>query len=142
HEEELAPLEVMDDVHALQDRARAGLPVAAAAGDHQELFDRGLLDGLRDRELEVPAQVADGLLLDELHRAPVGAVLGAELLRAEELPRFFFVLEVETVPVDDRLAAQRQSNGLEIDEREVVETLQPIDSVHDARIARRATKRP
>ena len=34
HEEELAPVEVVDDVHALQDRAGAHLPVAAARREH------------------------------------------------------------------------------------------------------------
>ena len=39
HEEELAPLQVMDDVHALQDRARAHLPVPRARREANELLD-------------------------------------------------------------------------------------------------------
>ena len=37
--------------------------------EHEELLDRRLLDGLRDRVLEVPAQVADRLGLDRVHAA-------------------------------------------------------------------------
>ena len=64
----------MDDVHALQDRARARLTVTVARRELEEVLDRGLLDRLRDRVLEVPAQVADRLGLDRVHPRAVRAL--------------------------------------------------------------------
>jgi len=54
-EQELAPIEVMDDVHRLQDRARAGLPMALSGGHQQQVLHARRLDGLRNREIELPA---------------------------------------------------------------------------------------
>ena len=77
HEEQLAPVEVVDDVHALEDRAGAHGAVAAPGGQDDELGDRRALDRARDRVLELPAQVGDGLRLDVLHPLAVRGVVEA-----------------------------------------------------------------
>jgi hypothetical protein len=45
----------MDDVHALQDCARAHLPVPPPGSEDEQLFHRGVLDRLWYGVFEVPA---------------------------------------------------------------------------------------
>ena len=129
HEEELASLEVMDDVHALQDRARAHLPVTAPDASAMSSSTRRLLDRLRDRVLEVAAQVADGLVLDSAPSARGRRARRAELLRAEEVADLFVGLEVQPVPVDDRVAAKDEADGFEIGERELVQSFETLGRI-------------
>jgi hypothetical protein len=93
-EEQLAPLEVMDDVHALQDRAGAHLPVTLAPREVKELLHGGLFDRLRDRVLEVATQVAYRLGLQRTDAGAVGGDLGPELLREQKLVDFGAISEV------------------------------------------------
>ena len=66
-EQELAAVQVVDDVHRLEHAARANLPVAFGGCDEKELFGGRLLDGLGDRKFEVAPQVADGLAFQVIH---------------------------------------------------------------------------
>ena len=130
HEQQLTPIEMMDDVHALQDRARAGLAVTAAGRELEELFDRRLLDGLGDRVFEVAPEVADRLGLDRVHARAVGGLVGVELLGEEELGDLLGILEVQAVPVDDRVAAEEKPYSLEVGERELVDRLEAFAERH------------
>ncbi len=139
--EELAPVEVMDDVHRLEDGARAELPVTAAGREQEQLLHGGALDGLGDGELEVATQVGDRLVLDALQPRPIGGLVGTELLRDEEAAGGGGVLEVEAVPVDDRVAAEDEAERLELHQRELVVGLEPSDDgiVHEAQRINGAT---
>jgi hypothetical protein len=64
-----------------------------------------------------------------LHPREIGGVVWTELLGDEEVPNLERVLEVQPVPVDDRVAAQDEANGLEIGERELVESLETVGPV-------------
>ncbi len=108
HELQLAPFEVMDDVHHLQDRARAHLPVALARREHQQADHVERRDRLGHREVEVPPQERDRLVTYGREPRRVARIVQVELLSRDELPRFVLGAEVEAVPVDDGTAAQEQ----------------------------------
>ena len=121
HEEQLAPGEVVDDVHHLQDRAGAELAVAAAGGEREQPRHVEPGDRLRDRKVEVAPQVVDRFGLYLLHALLIGGVVGIELLRADEVDGLVASVEVEPVPVDDRAAAKHQPNGFQIPKAELLE---------------------
>jgi hypothetical protein len=121
---------VMDDVHRLEDRARADLAVSLAGGEQQELDDARPLDGAGDGEVEIAAEVLDRFVLDALEAGLIDRIFGPELLRVEKTSCFGFVAKVETVPVDDGVAAQDQADGLEIREAELFDALEPIVLTH------------
>ena len=85
HEEQLAPVQVMDDVHRLEDVQAQTCRCPWSTRRMQQLLERGLLDRLRDRELEVTPQVADGLALECSMPRAIGRHRRAELLRGDEL---------------------------------------------------------
>ena len=126
-EEKLASIEVMDDVHRLEDGAGAELPVPFARGEHEHLLDGGAGDGAGDRELEVPAQVGDRLVLDALEAGTIRGLVRVEFLRLEEGAGLRDVFQVEPVPVDDRVAAEDEPDRLELHQGELVEPLEPTD---------------
>jgi hypothetical protein len=64
-----------------------------------------------------------------LHPREIGGVVRAELLGDEEVPNLERVFEVQPMPVDDRVATQDEANGLEIGERELVESLEAVGRV-------------
>ncbi len=123
HEEELAGLEVMDDVHHLQDGAGAELPVAPAGGEHEQRLDVGVRHRLRDGEVEVALEVADRGVLHRLGARDVRRVRRGVLLGAQKRLRRAPVLEVQAMPVDDRAAAQQKTDRLEVGQRELIERL-------------------
>jgi hypothetical protein len=88
-----------------------------------------MLDRLRDGVLEMPAQVADCLGLDLIHPRDVGFVVGAKLLSNEEVSDLLWVLKVQTVPVDDRVASQDETNGFEVGECKLVERFESIGRI-------------
>ena len=98
------------------------------ADEHEELGDRRPLDRARDRVLELPSQVGDGLGLHVLHARAVGGVVEAQLLGSQELADLVVACEVEPSPVDDRVAAENEPYRLEVGERELVERLQALDA--------------
>ena len=126
HEEELAPLEVMNDVHALQDRACAHLAVTAARGDHHQLDDRGVLDRLGDWKLEVASEEADGFALHGLELLLIRGLVGMKFLSEEALADLVLALEVQAMPIDDRIAAQDEAHRLEIREGELLDALEAL----------------
>jgi hypothetical protein len=97
--------------------------VAAPRGEDEELRDGRALDGLRDRVVELPPQVGDGLVLDVLHARAVGRLVGVSSCASEEVVDLVVVVEVQPVPVDDRVAAEDEADRLEVGERELVERL-------------------
>src|SRR6185503_11372400 len=97
-EEQLPPVQVMDDMHRLEHAARADLAMTLGGRDEQKLFGGGLLDGLGDGKLEMSPEVADGLALEVLHPLAVFGVVGVELLRDDELACLFGRGEVQAVP--------------------------------------------
>ena len=102
------------------------LPVTRAGGEPDQLLDRGLLDRLGDRILEVTAEVAHRLLLDGRHARAVRGLVRVELLRAEEVVDLLVRLQVEPMPIDHRVAAEDEANGLEIGERELVDSFETL----------------
>ena len=57
--------------------------------------------------------------------------LGIELVEPEEPIDLGVVGEVQPVPVDDRLAAEQQPDGLDVGERELVSAGRPRDPRQD-----------
>ena len=86
--------------------------MALARRELEGLFDRRLLDGLRDRVLEVAAQVADRFGLDRVHARAVGVLVRMELLREEKIADLAVAVEIQAVPVDDRVATKEESYRL------------------------------
>jgi hypothetical protein len=100
---------VVDDLHGFQDRAGAELAVAFARRENQEVDDRRFLDRLRDREVEVPPEVADGLALDVLDERGVLRIRDPKVVVRDQARRMFRPLEVQPVPVDDGTTRQDQA---------------------------------
>jgi len=122
HEQELARFEVVDDVHHLQDRTGADLPMALRRCEHQQSDQVLLRHRLWDGEIEVTAQVVDRGFLDLCHARHVALVVRVDLLGSHERLGLAFVGEVEPVPVDHRSSAQQNTNALEVGQGEIGET--------------------
>jgi hypothetical protein len=102
------------------------LPVPLARGEQQELFGARELDRLRNGEVEVTSQVRHRLGPDALHPLAVARVVGVELLRPQEGACLVDRGDVQSVPVDHRLAPERQPQRLEVAERQLFKTLEPL----------------
>ena len=117
-EEELARLEVVDDVHHLQDDA-GDPPVAVGLGrarreQEQLAHVLRLRDGYRDPVPELGAEVLDRLREDRADPALVARVLEVELVQPEEARHLLLRGELEPAPVDDGPAAQQEPERLEL----------------------------
>jgi hypothetical protein len=64
-----------------------------------------------------------------LHPREVGGLVGAELVCSEEVLDLVFALDVQPMPVDDRVAPEDEADGFEVGERELVESLEPVGCV-------------
>ena len=78
----------------------------------------------------MPPQVVDRLRLDRVHARAIRGLVRVELLRDAEIPDFSVALEVQAVPVDDRVTAKDESDSLEVGEGELVESLEAIAGRH------------
>ena len=101
--------------------------VAAARRQYEQLLNGRALDRARDGVLELASQVGDRLGLDVLHARAVGGFVrvGAPGRRGTR-GLLALASKFEPAPVDDRVAAQDEADGLEVGERELVEALQPV----------------
>src|SRR5579863_8882686 len=113
-EQELAPVHVMNDVHALENRAGAHGSMAPTGREHEKIRHGGPLHRPGNRIIELAAQVRDGLALDVVHARAVPRVLWPQLLGYEKLEGFIFGVERQPPKIDDGVAAQHESNRLEV----------------------------
>ena len=100
----------------------AGCAGASTLGE--QLLDGRLFKGAGDRKIELPTQIFDGCTLDPLDMPAVGLRVGIEGVRPQKAMSIIRLRDVQTVPVDDRSAAQNEPNAVEIGEREVAESLE------------------
>jgi hypothetical protein len=116
-------LDVVDDVHDLQDQARVepGAAPTLARGVEQQGPQVGLGHRIRDVVAQVVGQVAQGVDLQLPKAHPVLGIVGVELVEPDVSVDFFFGLEVEPVPVDHRTAAQHQAQGVDVVDGEAAE---------------------
>jgi hypothetical protein len=64
-----------------------------------------------------------------LHPSEIGGVFGTELLGEKKVANLARILEVQSVPVDDRVTPENEANGLKVGERELVEGLEPFGRI-------------
>ena len=136
-EEQLASLEVVDDVHHLEHDA-GDLPVALwvpgvqPRGEEEEIVDlAGPGDGRRHPVAEGRAEVLHRVGEDAVEQRPVERIGVAELVQPEEVVDLVAVAEVQPPPVDHRAAAQEEPQRLQIVEVELA-------GLRQAQLARRA----
>src|SRR5262249_20387322 len=69
----------------------------------------------------------DRLILDTLEARAISGLVRVELLCLEDAPCGKLILEVEAVPVDDRVAPENEPYRLDLPQRELVDALEPTD---------------
>ena len=118
--QQLAPRQVMHDVHDLEHDARVGAPPPLLRSDQQQVARRhAVRDLVRDLKAEVPFEVLDRRLAQLAQPTHVVLVGGIHLVDAQEPVDLLAVGEIQPVPVDDRAPAQQVADRGQIAEREV-----------------------
>ena len=68
-----------------------------------------------------------------IYESKVRTLIGVKFVISDELSSLFDTLEIETVPIKDRTAAQYKTNGLQIVERKIIDSFQPLAAISSRR---------
>lgn len=74
----------------------------------------------------MPSKILDRFLPDVIDERKIRCLVDMKLVVPNELASLLHGLEIQSVPIEYRAAAKNQSNSLEIVQREVVDSLQPL----------------
>lgn len=93
---------------------------------HQELLERRALEGLRNGERKVTAQILDCFVAYVIDKGSITLFAKSKFVVPDEAPSLLLVREIQSVPIENRPPTQNQPNSFDIMQREIVDGLQPL----------------
>ncbi len=117
--DQLAARQVLQHMHDLEHHTRVGAPLSILGGHQEEVTRRNpFRDFLSDVESQMPLEVFHRLFAQRFKPSHVRTALRVELMHAQEAINLVAVRKIQTVPVDDRAAANQVPDGCQIGDAE------------------------